>query len=358
MLQDFKKNIDTLEQSKSQADQASATAAAATEALVAEKEKLDLAQQAEITRLSADLKSNMDLVNQGKQEAARKTHEYNTELSLLQAKCDELTGLCEGKNKVLQEGAQRIVELGEDLNRMTAVGQDREGEIAKIKRTLDQVISNHKEELEGLSASLNAANVESAARQVELDGAKEAALKLKRNLDQLNDANTKTREENEKKRSENEQILAKIGAVNAEVSRLERIAAEAESAAALAQQEVGKEKAKCNQMAAEINRLNKALDTMKDSGAKLGNIGNIIDQNANASEVTKDLLKRMDELNQRVAGASVGGRKKTRKKKNKKKRNSTKRIVFKTKKLNKKTRINKVKKVNRRPAKKLTRRRK
>ena len=111
-------------------------------------------------------------------------------------------------------------------------------------------------------------------------------------------------------------------------------------------------------MAAEINRLNKALDTMKDSGAKLGNIGNIIDQNANASDVTKDLLKRMDELNKRVAGASVGGRKKTRKKKNKKKRNSTKRIVFKTKKQNKKSQIKKVKKMNRKPAKKLTRRRK
>ena len=48
-------------------------------------------------------------------------------------------------------------------------------------------------------------------------------------------------------------------------------------------------------MAAETIEKQGKRQSMKDSGAKLGNIGNIIDQNANASDVTKDLLKRMDD---------------------------------------------------------------
>ena len=358
MLQDFKENIDGLQNSVEQSDQDAAAAAAATEALRVETNGLDADKQAKIATLSEELKSNMELVNQGNKDAADNAHKYRIDLSLLQGQCDNLSDQCEGKDKNLQTTAEKITQLEQELNRMTAVGQEEKGKIADIRTELDKAILNHRHALADLRESLNAATVESGAKQEELNMAKSAAVNTERHLEELSNANNLTREENYRMRSENEELLVKISAVNEEVSRLARIAAEAERAAALAQQEVGTEKAKCNQMAAEINKLNKALETMRDSGVKLGNIGNMIGKNADASDVTKDLLKKMDALNKRLKGASGGGHKKTRKKKNKKKRNSTKRIVFKTKKLNKKTRIKKVKKMNKKPAKKLTRKRK
>ena len=364
MLKDFKKNIDKLEDSKTGADQVATAAAEATEALRIEKDGLDADKQAKIASLSADLKSNLDLVNQGKQEAAEKAHNYRTDLADLQDRCDRLTGICQGKDENLQAEAEKITQLEQDLSSTIAVGQEREEEIAAIRAALEKASLNHKRDIGDLSELLNTASVESGAKQEELNIAAAAALKLKGRLEGLTDANNKTRDENKEIRGKNEELLKQIAGVNVKVAELARSAAAANDAAENAQTEVGKEKAKCTQMAAEINKLNEALATMKDSGEKLENIGNIIgnDPNANAFNDTKDLLTRMKTLNEKIANSianrSGGGRKKTRKKKNKKKRNSTKRIVFKTKKLNKKTRIKKVKKVNRRPVKKLTRKRK
>ena len=67
-------------------------------------------------------------------------------------------------------------------------------------------------------------------------------------------------------------------------------------------------------------------------------------------------INKMSTLNTDTADVAAGGRKKTRKKK--KKRKTTKRVVFKSKKQNKKTRIKKINKMNRKPVKKFTRRRK
>jgi chromosome segregation ATPase len=362
MLKDFKKNIDTLEQSKTEADQAATAAASATEALRMEKDGLDADKQVEITRLSAELNENLGIIRLGKQEAAQKTHEYNTELSLLQGQCDELTGICEGKDKNLHAEAEKITQLQQALSSMSEVGKEKEGEITAIRAALDKAISNHKRELDDLRELLNTANVDSGTQQLELDVARQSARDLTSRLEGLNKENNNTRHQNDITKAKNEELLNQIAGVNAKVGELARSAAAANDAAAGAKQEVVEEKAKCTQMAAEINKLNEALATMKDSGEKLGNIGNIIDPNADASKETADLLARMKKLNDQIADSianrNVVGGKKTRKKKNKKKRNSTKRIVFKTKKLNKKTRIKKVKKVNRRPVKKLTRKRK
>ena len=59
MLQDFKKNIDTLEQSKTEADKSTELAVIANKQLRDEKSKLETDKQAEIAILSEKLQKNV-----------------------------------------------------------------------------------------------------------------------------------------------------------------------------------------------------------------------------------------------------------------------------------------------------------
>ena len=376
MLEDFKKNIDTLEQSKTEAEKATDLAVIANNQLRDEKSRLETDKQAEIAILSEQLRKNVSELADQEESMRLKTMDYTTHVASLKASCDMLSGLCSDKDQNLVESAEKITRLEGDLKALNAVGKQKDEEIESIERARDQAVQQHTAAINQLRDELASATVDSAAKQEQLKAAQEAVDNLQQRLTAEGEARNAASQENSRIRSENEQLLVQIREKDVNVAELERSARAADLAAKKANAEVTSEKAKCTQMAAEIKKLEGALQTMKDSGAKLGSIGDKIgtDPNANASKETKRLLADMDKLNKRIKSsttppqlrrfpdstgeASIGGRKKTRKKKNKKKRNSTKRIVFKTKKQNKKTRIKKVKKMNRKPAKKMTRRRK
>ena len=304
MLQDFKKNIDTLEQSKTEADKKTELAVLATNQLRDEKSRLETDKQAEIATLSEKLQKNVADLAREQENMRSKTMDYTTEVASLNAACDRLTGVCSNKDKILLESAQQITRLEGELTDLNAVGLQKDEEVNRIKEERDQAVQQHTATIDQLRDELAGATVDSAAKQEQLKAAQEAADDLQQRLTEVGAARNASSQENSRIRSENEKLLGQIREKDVNVAELERSAAAAKLAAENAQKEVGKEKAKCNQMAAEIKKLNKALDTMKDSGAKLGNIGNKIDQNANASNVTKDLLKRMDELN-KVLGFSA-----------------------------------------------------
>ena len=121
------------------------------------------------------------------------------------------------------------------------------------------------------------------------------------------------------------------------------------------------EKGSCNAKIANLtNQLEDARKKIDEQVKQLKSMNSSV-KNTNAARQgvvgrIPPSINRMATLNTETPGVAVGGRKKTRKKK--KKRNTTKRVVFKSKKQNKKTRIKKIKKMNRKPEKKLTRRRK